>query len=150
MASLQKSALFLMAPVPAVFYHMWCTLAQTINQPSAEGGRREGISKEKRSRAKCGRVLCCEHQVLRDWTGRMLKRQQRQPWAPSPHPDTGRSWLPWCHSAGQQCFISLSLSAAVPVLWATAAAARRRKNVICILMAAGSLNSVSERIKGRW
>lgn len=110
-------------------------------------GRKKGrVAKEKRETELSVEQVLCEHSGSERLDREVQKRQQRQPWAPSPsrHGQVLVAMVPPCWPA---MFHQRSLSALVPVLWAAAAAARRRKNVICILMAAGSLNSVSEKNK---
>lgn len=57
-----------------------------------------------------------------------------------------RSWLPWCHPAGLQGFISILFLPQFLSCGQQQQQERKKKNV-CVLMAAGSLNTMSGKNK---
>lgn len=98
-------------------------------------GRKKGrVAKEKRETEQSVEHVHREHSGSERLGREMLKRQQRQPWAPSParHGQVLVAMVPPCWPA---MFHQRSLSAAVPVLWAAAAAARKKKK--CYLYSNG-------------
>ena len=134
---LQKSAFVFNGSVPAAITCGEPWLKLEINQVQRE---EEG----KRGTERSVEHVLCEHSGSEAGQGRCWNSSGGSPALPA-LPDMGKSRLPWWRPAGQQCFIS-ALFLPQFLSCGRQQQQERRKNV-CILMAAGSLNSVSEKNK---
>lgn len=111
-----------------------------------KGSQEAFILKEKTETEGSGGHFLFEHSGAEGLERAETGTAAREVWVPGPA-QRCRSRLLWCHPPRHK--VSSAFAATVPVLWAAAAATKKKKSCCCFLMAAGSLNTVSGKDKGK-